>query len=204
MSDTFQSVHAATPAGQDRACVSRHGSRLILAVADGAGGRSGGAEAAEMAIRLIQKRASDLFCSADCRSLLMETDLALSRDAIAGETTCVVAVVSPSGIAGASVGDSGAQLASPFGISELTQDQNRKPFLGAGAAMPTCFEVPKFSGTLLLATDGLIKYTSRERIEEALQDRDLKQVGKLLVDLVRYSSGALPDDVAIVLCRSSS
>jgi hypothetical protein len=57
------------------------------------------------------------------------------------------------------------------------------------------------AATLLLASDGLLNYASAERIAACAGGADLDAVARELVDLVRLRSGALPDDVAILLGR---
>jgi serine/threonine protein phosphatase PrpC len=187
--------------GQDRAFSLSLDSRVVLAVADGAGGRSGGVEAAEMAIQHIKQRASTLDSQKDCENLLIQLDQLIATDKIAGETTAVVCVVKASGIVGASSGDSGAWVIEQSAIDDLTSNQVRKPFLGSGASPIVGFARNRFAGTLLVATDGLLKYTSRELIAAAVRNPVFDSITGKLISLVRYQSGALPDDVSIVLCR---
>jgi hypothetical protein len=193
-------VAAADSGGQDRITVQADGRRLIFAVADGAGGRSGGAEAAELVIKLTCERMGSLASAEDCEKLLGEIDRMVSSDKIAGETTAVVVVVSPKMIFGASVGDSGAWVVNGSNVDELTQRQIRKPFVGTGG-FPIGFTREALQGTLLVATDGLLKYTSREAIAAAVEKLNLRELPEALVKLVRYPSGNLPDDIAIGLCR---
>lgn len=56
-------------------------------------------------------------------------------------------------------------------------------------------------GTLLLATDGLTKYTSAERIVDVIRTTPFDDTPRALIELVRPSSGRLPDDVAVILAR---
>lgn len=204
MIHTAHLVQLASDSGQDRVLVSNFDSRLVLAVADGAGGRSGGTEAADMAIAAVAEQAHLLTSQTECERLLHELDVALCDDAAAGETTCVVVVVTPLLVVGASVGDSGAWIVNSASIDDLTQDQVRKPFLGTGASVVVGFSRATSEGTLILASDGLLKYTSRGAIAEASRELNLDEAAKKLIALVRYPSGALPDDVAVALCRHSS
>ena len=195
-------VLAADGGGQDRLQVLRRGEQLIVAIADGAGGRSGGAEAAELAVELIAKGAHELETQADCEELLRKADTAISTNANCGETTAVVAVASETGIYGASVGDSGVWILNGTSIDELTKFQQRKPFLGNGG-LAVGFRREEWGGTLLVATDGLLKYTSWEAIASIAAQQDLRELPAALVGLVRYPSGNLPDDIAIAVCRST-
>ena len=148
---------AGHPDNQDRGLVVRDGERVVLCVADGAGGRSGGTEAAVMATEFIRQRASVAKDAADCAELLQRMDAAVAHDSVAGESTCALAVVTPNEIYGASVGDSGVWVISKTGpIVDLTRGQQRKPFIGSGGAWAISFQCSRSGGTLLLATDGLL------------------------------------------------
>ena len=74
--------------------------------------------------------------------------------------------------------------------------QIRKPLLGSGKAVPVAFETVLGDATLLLATDGLLKYARRDRIAAPARSLHLKIAVQGLTDLPRLRSGALPDDVA--------
>ncbi len=189
---------------EDRAEIWRLQDRLILAVADGAGGRTGGAQAADQAMAFLRREAARLRPDEDADiwcELLMECDRRLLEDSEAGETTAVVAMVAAGGIVGASVGDSGAWIIRQEGIQDLTKRQIRKPFLGTGAALPLPFQSPLRDGTLLLASDGLFKYAGAEAIGRIILANDIETAAEELLDSVRLRSGNLQDDVAILLCR---
>lgn len=191
---------AGNPENQDRGLVINDGSRVVLCVADGAGGRSGGTEAATMAVRLVRQNTSLLINAESCVEVLSKLDAAIAKDAVAGETTCALAVVTPEEIFGASVGDSGVWLIPANGNHlDLTHAQERKPFIGSGSAWPVSFQRPRQPGCLLLATDGLLKYTSAERINAACREHAAEVAAQRLIELVRYPSGALPDDVTVIL-----
>ncbi len=201
MNAILQSV-AGNPENQDRGLVVRDGPRLVLCVADGAGGRSGGAEAASLAVKLIREDAFRLNNGDACVEALCRMDEAMARDSVAGETTCVVVVVTPEEVFGASVGDSGVWWIPEQGdLLNLTEGQQRKPFVGSGGAWPVPFQRRNQPGWLLLATDGLLKYTSAERIVGVCREQPVELAAKQLTDLVRYPSGGLPDDVTVILTK---
>ncbi len=189
---------------QDRAEFFWCNSDLILVLADGAGGRSGGAEAAEFVVASIKERihSLDLSAKALCH-LLITLDREMATSGKFGETTCVVVSLSSGGIVGASVGDFGALLFSQNGVRNLTDNQVRKPFVGTGGALPVGFNSSPLEGTLLVASDGLLKYTSQGKIAEAISAAEFNSAAEKLMALVRYQSGALPDDVSILLARNS-
>jgi serine/threonine protein phosphatase PrpC len=117
-----------------------------------------------------------------------------------GETTAVIVALYETGLCGTSVGDSVAWIVGES-IDELTENQKRRPFVGTGKAEPIGFEREGFAGTLMLASDGLANYAERRKIVETLRMEDMTLACEQLVNLVRLKSGALWDDVGIVLCR---
>jgi len=193
---------AGNPENQDRGIAIQEGARVVICVADGAGGLSGGAEAATLAIEMVRQNASLLNDTSSCAELLRKMDIAIAKDPIAGETTCVLVVVASKEIFGASVGDSGVWLIPENGsVLSLTLNQQRKPFIGSSNASPISFEQLYEKGSLLLATDGLLKYAAAERIAETCRENPAQLAAERLIELVRYPSGALPDDVTLILTK---
>ncbi len=193
------------PDNQDRGLVVHDGSRVVLCVADGAGGLSGGTAAATMAVELVHQNVSRMNNADACAEILRRLDEAISKDPNAGETTCALAMVTSVELFGASVGDSGVWLIPEVGtVLDLTRNQQRKPFVGSGSAWPIPFQGPIQRGALLLATDGLLKYTSAERIIRTCHEHPPDVAAQRLIELVRCPSGALPDDVTVILSPLSS
>jgi len=189
---------------QDRAEFFWCGSNLVLVVADGAGGMGGGAEAAEFVVKGVKERISSLeLDSESLTNLVASLDREMAASGAFGETTCVLVVLSSAGIIGTSVGDSGAFIFSKIGVESLTVNQLRKPFVGSGRAMPVGFTGSSFEGTLLLASDGLLKYTSQQKIADTIATTDFESMAEKLIALVRYQSGASPDDVSVLLARKT-
>jgi hypothetical protein len=69
------------------------GERMIIVVADGAGGISGGSQAADALIRLAREAAEKLRTTDDCVQLLADIHHTLVRDKTCGETTGVIVVI---------------------------------------------------------------------------------------------------------------
>lgn len=84
---------AGNPENQDRGIIIEDGERLVLCVADGAGGMSGGAQAAIMATEFVREHASKADTAEFCSEMLRRMDVAIAADPVAGETTCALAVV---------------------------------------------------------------------------------------------------------------
>jgi serine/threonine protein phosphatase PrpC len=186
------------PELQDRVEVLLLGERVAFIVADGAGGISGGMQAAERFVRGARQGAPSLTSAEDCAEFLQRLDEEIAGADECGETTGIVLVLNSRGLFGASVGDSAAWLFTVDGKAELTQGQARKPFLGGGILRPHRFEHRFASGTLVVATDGLWKYTGLERIESAVRAGSPEKLAAGLGELVRLRSGGFQDDVGIV------
>jgi len=195
-------VEPGNPELQDCASIVDLGSALLAIVADGAGGRSNAREAAEAVVRTISQKADALALSdpAECRHLLSRADDEALKTG--GESTGVFVLLTKSSITGASVGDSQAWIIDRGDITVMTDAQKRKPCLGTGATSPVAFWFPPLTGTLLVASDGLFNYASREAIAQVVRKSDLRLAVRNLVELVRYPSGELPDDVSVILVRA--
>lgn len=194
------SLRRAAERNEDRLQVSCSGQRWTIAIADGAGGISGGAVAASAAVEaaaafgIEAARTPTEWCA-----FLRELDQSLATDRRAGETTIVVAQVINGAVHGASVGDSRAWLIERGQSTDLTNSQRRKPLLGSGMTEPVAFAPRDIKGRLLVATDGLFNYASPETIVNAALDAPLEQAAAALVNRVRLPAGALQDDIALVL-----
>ena len=200
---TSIAIHSGNSELQDRVKVLSFPHRLVIAIADGAGGISGGAQAADSFLRAVQESEGSLSSPEDCASLLVSIDRRLAKLSDCGESTGIVAIVDLKRTFGASVGDSMAWSFYAGQRIELTAGQHRKPLLGSDCATAHTFLL-NGPGTLVVGTDGLWKYTSIESIEKQVSGGDAGALANRLCDLVRLRSGAFPDDVAVVTCQISS
>jgi serine/threonine protein phosphatase PrpC len=182
---------------EDRVLVLTDTERVVLAVADGAGGSGAGGQAADDVVREISAAASQCQEPETWCHLLTQIDHRLG----AGESTAVVATVSAGGICGAGVGDSWAWLIEDGELKDLSAAQPRKPLLGSGEAVPVGFSHPPSRGLLILATDGFCNYVKREKLLRELPWIDFAALPRKLVEMVRLPSGELWDDVGIAVCR---
>lgn len=190
-------------AGQDRAWAKATGESVLVVLADGAGGLGGGARAADLCVELLSVQLAH--SDATPLDLLVNADRDLFKDPKAGESTVVTARIAGDRIDGASIGDSSAWLVSPDGVDDLTAAQIRKPMLGSGAAQPVPFTATLGAATLLIASDGLVKYAPSSTIGQVINATDdLEAAADALVDAVRLRSGALQDDVSLLLLRARS
>jgi serine/threonine protein phosphatase PrpC len=193
---------------QDRGAIIETSFGLVLIVADGMGGLGGGkaVAASTMAVGLVREAANELHDPKSCLALLQRMDKAVDEDKIAGETTCALAIVTESAVHGASVGDSGVWVINESGFINLTVRQSRMPLIGSGLADPIPFYHTRTGKEfVLLATDGLLKYTSPERIMTTCRESaPPAEIVRHLIELVRYKSGALPDDVTVIFASPES
>jgi serine/threonine protein phosphatase PrpC len=191
-------IHGLRGAGQDRAAVFERDGGVVVALADGAGGTSNG----EIAAQAIVDTAETLhFADADWSIVLRQVDGDAHR-LDGGQSTAVIVTVTQDGIRGASVGDSGAWLIRSDGKAEdLTYQQQAKPLVGAGAHPVATIGGPIGDGTLLVASDGLLRYAKPADIVRVASGKDLAAAADGLLALVRDDAGRQSDDVSIVLVR---
>ena len=182
---------------QDRVAVFAQADRTVLAVADGAGGSDSGEHAARSVIEEIRLAVPNTDSPDAWCAVLRQIDHWIGS----GESTAVVVDLRIDRICGASVGDSQAWVVRGPDITNLTANQRRKPLLGTGDAFPIGFSLDKLNGLLIVATDGFCNYVKRDEMVKILPYEDFAVLPKRLVDLVRLHSGALNDDVGIVVCR---
>ena len=189
-------TEAAGAAGEDRAGAFPFAGGQLLVLADGAGGMTGGAAAAQQVVDAV--RALDPTQEHDWVQVLTRLDTHLSSSAGLGETTAVVAFVTDDEIVGASVGDSGAWMLMGIWLN-LLEDQHRKPLLGTGSALPVAFGPFPIGERVLLGSDGLFKYVDAERIGQLARDASLEAAATELVRAARLPTGRLQDDITVVI-----
>ncbi len=183
--------------------VTRAGTVVVVA-ADGAGGTGGGARAAARVIERVTSAVEalgNLLEAREWKRLLEEIDRELLAEQV-GQTTAVIVATDGSRLVGASVGDSAAWVIGATELRELTERQHRKPLLGNGPVEAEPFESSlEPADTLLVATDGLMKYARLDRLRDAVRrpERSLALACDELIELVRLPSGTLQDDVGVVL-----
>ena len=181
--------------GQDRALALPQAGASVVAVADGAGGTAHAAAAAQRVIERVREAPPCTTAAGWCQ-LLLELDQELSGSG--GETTAVVARVDER-VTGASVGDSQAWLLGADAAVDLTALQRRKPLLGSGVAVPAPFDVRRGAARVLFGSDGLFKYAAPETIRALAAQAAPEAAVAALARCVQLPSGALHDDVAIVI-----
>jgi len=178
---------------------------LIVALADGQGGRSGGGRAAAVACRAGVEAASaappdGLWRPDVWIGVLRAADAAVAADADAGFTTLAAFCVRNGVASGASCGDS-AVLAAAAGQAGviLTARQHKDPPVGSGGARPVYFTARLTPPWAVLAlSDGVWKYAGWD----AALTLATQRTGKDLIDALRgraaLPNGRLQDDFTVV------
>jgi PPM family protein phosphatase len=180
----------------------------VGALADGQGGRSGGAAAAQLACRIVIDAAlaqpiASLSKPQTWIDALRRADEGVLADSVAGYTTLIGFAVVGGRVVGASSGDSALWVAGADGrATELTARQAKNPPIGSGSVLPMSFAAELSDSWVVLAvSDGVWKYVGRDGIQAVLRENR----GQVLLDalLARARvprSGGLQDDfTAIVL-----
>ncbi|MBE7493162.1 MAG: SpoIIE family protein phosphatase [Planctomycetes bacterium] len=193
-------IEAAAGSGQDRILWLEGDDLIGVALADGMGGMGGGTLAAESAVQYAleaMNEAPGLIVASQWPELFWRLDRRVNTTREAGETTLVALETDGRLVCGASCGDSGAWLVAGDRVVNLTEHQMRKPLVGSGQADPVSFTAELGDGLLLVASDGLFRYTGARNICETVRRVPLPDLPRALVDLVRLKSGRLQDDVAV-------
>jgi serine/threonine protein phosphatase PrpC len=202
------------PTNEDAFEVRRHpevSSCWVGSLADGQGGRSGGAAAARLACRI----AVEAVLSQPIASLpkvgtwvqaLRRADAGVLADPEAGFTTLIGFAVVGGQVIGASSGDSALWVDGADGrVVDLTERQSKNPPIGSGGAEPTPF-VARLSGSwaVLAISDGVWKYVGRDEVRAALRRRRGRELLDALLARARLPrSGGLQDDFTAVLIQAA-
>ena len=178
----------------------------LCSLADGQGGRSGGARAAEVAVQESLQAALSfspdaLGQAAQWYPIVNAADDAVCEDDAAGFCTLISLSVSDQAVCGASCGDSGALLLNGGREILLTENQRKNPPVGSGAAHPTAFEARLEPGwKLLVVSDGVWNYVGWEQIGAiAAQNEGDKLIVALHQAALDANAGKLLDDISIAL-----
>jgi len=181
---------------EDRVTTLERDDVIAVVVADGAGGRPGGAAAADAFVTAAVawlEGSRDWFDARALAEVFTDVDAALWR-AGGGETTGVVAIVAPYALVGASAGDSEAWIVHDAEVDRLTAQQGRAR-IGSSRVRPVAFHRRALVGTLVVATDGLFHHADPAAIARSCSCADA------LARLPRLASGAYADDVAVAVVR---
>jgi serine/threonine protein phosphatase PrpC len=176
----------------------------LVALADGQGGRAGGARAAQLACRVALEHATQPDHWAEA---LTRADEAVAADAEAGFTTLVGLRVEGDRVAGASCGDSAALAVSPDRAPRvLTSRQFKNPPVGSGEADFIPFEAELVRPwRVLVMSDGVWKYASWDRVWDLSARLSGEELLAELQAAARLkTTGEFQDDFTVVLLESDA
>lgn len=192
----------------DRVKVVQQDRRTIIALADGAGGMSGAAEAADQVVNSLVKalrreKIDATPCS--CAEALAALDQAVASNSRAGETTGLLLVIDDDSVVGASVGDCAAWVVPRSNEPrELTVHQMRKPRIGTGRANPVRFGPTSLDGALIAMTDGVADSITGGQLTALVRRVNAEQLPRTLLDAIRLPSGKLTDHATVVVASNDS
>jgi PPM family protein phosphatase len=198
------------PINEDAFVVLRHPSGSddwLCFLADGQGGRAGGAEAARIACHAASEAAlrrspRALAKPTSWGPVLQEADRAVHQHPGAGFTTLVSFSITGGLLVGASCGDSAVwALSGSEPARDITKGQFKNPPVGSGAAMFVPFAAPLVGPwSVLSMSDGVWKYVGWERLVPTAAATRGEALVEALQGLARLpGSGCLPDDFTLVL-----
>jgi serine/threonine protein phosphatase PrpC len=175
--------------------------RVLICLADGAGGTSGAKEASTMIMQWFEENQKLLENSITIESLEEQVNLLdkmMYKTKSVGESTFVMVLITDTQIMGVSVGDSKCWMFGKDFDHELSLMQYRKPLLGSGEAQAIGFCM-EMMGSIVIGSDGLFDYTSIEKIKYEIQDKNT--TAKNLAMLAKEATGGLQDDISVVLVK---
>jgi len=206
---------AGGPAGErsneDYVLSSRHpGSQNVWVgfLADGAGSSPDGGTAARIACEIALENAfaaatHDLFEEATWTEILEAVDKAVA-EGTDGLTTLIGFAAGPTGICGASCGESKLISFSGTKVLELTKGQPKKPLVGAGAKFRSFSGEIESEMTILSLSDGAWKQATQGILRECAASDDLYALPELLeTKVTEKQGGTLPDDFSVIAVRSA-
>jgi hypothetical protein len=178
----------------------------LVCLADGQGGRAGGAAAAQLACRSAWETAAALpperlLAPPSWPTILRRADEAVAADPGAGFTTLVGLCLRGPLVAGASSGDSAAFAVGAGGAAkELTAAQVKDPPVGTGAAVFVPFGVRlEAPWRVLVLSDGVWKYAGWGRVAEAAAREEGQALLAALLRAARLAGGGLQDDFTLAI-----
>ena len=182
----------------------------FVVLADGQGGRAGGARAAQLACQTVSEcvRTSPGTLFGDSYSwfeMLTRTDTAVAADREAGFTTLVALSVEGDYLSGASCGDSAAVAVSGGSAPRVvTSRQFKNPPVGCGDATFVPFELELVRPwRVLVMSDGVWKYASWDRVWDcAVRLSGEELIAELQTAARLKTTGEFQDDFTVVLLES--
>jgi hypothetical protein len=182
----------------------------LVCLADGQGGRAGGARAAQLACETAvalaaQYPPAELLNPATWQTVLAGADAAVAADPVAGFTTLIGMGVRDDHVTGASCGDSAVLAVDPAGSRVLTDRQWKNPPAGSGEAFfaPFAEELVR-PWRVLVMSDGVWKYAGWDKINRAARAGGEELLAELQQAARLRGTGQFPDDFTVVLLEAAT
>jgi hypothetical protein len=172
---------------------------FIVCLADGQGGRAGGAKASRLACEVVAAGVSSRL------DILSRADDVVAVDPEAGFTTLIGFFAHGDTVTGASSGDSAVLAVCGSGaVTELTARQFKNPPVGSGEAVFVPFEVELVRPWRLLAmSDGVWKYVGWGRVRKLAVELAGEALLTALQSAARLpGTGQFQDDFTVVLIEA--
>lgn len=184
---------------------------LLCTLADGQGGRAGGAEAARVAADESLRAASSfpvaaLFEASPWYPVVSAADEAVCEEDEAGFCSLIALCISGRQVCGASCGDCAVLLLSGGTEIELTERQHKNPPVGSSAAQPVAFTAPLQPGwKMLIVSDGVWKYVGWEQMARiATRYEGQETIEALRRAALAANGGRMQDDFSVVLLSGAA
>ena len=179
---------------------------LLCCLADGQGGRAGGARAAQVAVEESLRALSSfpvdkLFQTDSWYAVAAAADEAVCENDAAGFCTLVSLAISQQEVCGASCGDSAALFWSGGEDVLLTENQRKNPPIGSSAAYPVAFSARLDPGwKLLIVSDGVWKCVGWDQIIRSVaRNQGLELIAALRQAALDANAGKMEDDFSVAL-----
>lgn len=176
----------------------------LCCLADGQGGRAGGARAAQVAVQsalaaALAQPPRSLLNPKTCEGIVRAADDAVYADPAAGFTTLVMLAMRDRLVCGASCGDSAAVLLQNEQPVVLTEAQLQNPPIGSRMARARSFSVDLEPPWQICAvSDGVWKYAGWPRVVALMRRTGGRELADgLRAAAIKPGTFSLPDDFSI-------
>lgn len=186
---------------EDAYVIDDSGAELLVVLADGQGGRPGGARAARTAVQTIQQLLEAKKHDLSWMALGAEVDRAVSESEGAGFTTLLVVEIAAGRLRGISNGDCILVAGAPSGSSYcLNENQPKNPPVGSGSAAFSELNVALDADTgLVCATDGVWRPSGRPALATWAAERISAADAKLRWESTAKRDGFSDDATAVFI-----
>jgi serine/threonine protein phosphatase PrpC len=182
--------------------------RMLCVLADGQGGRAGGAQAAAIACKTFLDLAecfspTELLNATTWITALESVDEVVAADPKAGFSTIIAFCVTKDSLCGASCGDSAVLLLNPDEPAQvLSKRQYKDPPVGSRTASFVPFTAKLVCPWVVLAmSDGVWKYAGWDNIVKISAEAPPEEIIPQIRSRAQLRNGSLQDDFTLVVLQ---